>query len=149
MKPLPRPSSLDSLTSQPPTFRRATLIAVERYRRRRPWSGSAVERVEKLRGLHRDLCEVYGVEARLVVEDLDGSGSELRSRYVPSTLTIHLCGRLSVVTYLHEFAHALGKGERGAIRWSVGLFRRCFPEQFARCSVQGGYLLRAHVARRT
>jgi len=59
----------------------------------------------------------------------------------------------TVITYLHEFAHALlrqgyggqlssvalrakedalGHGERGACRWSINLFRRVFPAQYAR-----------------
>jgi hypothetical protein len=51
-------------------------------------------------------------------------------------------GRLSVVTYLHEFAHALGRDERGACRWSINLFRRVFPEQFARLAASGHTLRR-------
>ena len=58
----------------------------------------------------------------------------------PSALSRANCSgktRLSVVTYLHEFAHAMGRDERGACRWSLNLFRRVFPEQFARLRTDG------------
>jgi hypothetical protein len=48
----------------------------------------------------------------------------------------------SVVTYLHEFAHALGRNERGACRWSLNLFCRVFPREFARCAQRGHCLVR-------
>ena len=63
----------------------------------------------------------------------------------PAVITMR--GRLSVVTYLHEFAHALGRGERGACRWSLNLFRRVFPEQCARLRADG-HTVRSTEARR-
>ena len=47
-----------------------------------------------------------------------------------------------MLTYLHEFAHARGYDERGACRWSLNLFRRCFPRSFARCRPVGHTLVR-------
>ena len=49
---------------------------------------------------------------------------------------------LSVLAYLHEFAHARGADERQACHWSINLFRRCFPRSFARCRAVGHTLVR-------
>jgi hypothetical protein len=46
------------------------------------------------------------------------------------------------VTFLHEFAHARGFDERQACRWSINLFRRCFPRSFASCRQVGHTLVR-------
>jgi hypothetical protein len=42
---------------------------------------------------------------------------------------------------LHEFAHARGADERQACRWSINLFKKCFPRSFARCRVIGHTLV--------
>jgi hypothetical protein len=74
-------------------------------------------------------------------ERLDG-GPSGDSGYSPALHRIALRGKLSVVTFLHEFGHARGFGERQACRWSLNLFRRCFPRSFARCTACGHVLLR-------
>ena len=122
-------------------FRQETLEAVRCFRRSRPWSGSERERKRKLRRLHRVLCRIYHKRTRLGFGLLDG-GCSGQSGYDGLQDVIILRGRLSVTTYLHEFGHALGKGERGACRWSVNLFRKCFPRQFAACWAEGHMLRR-------
>ena len=92
--------------------------------------------------LHREFCHIYGKEeTKLIFGTLDGSCSG-SSSYCPSTDTITLRGKLSVVTFLHEWGHVFGKDEHEACRWSINLFKRCFPDQFARCLQQGHMLLR-------
>ena len=61
--------------------------------------------------------------------------------YTPATHEIRLIGKLSVVTYLHEFAHARGADERQAVAWSVNLFARLFPRSFARLDQHGHTLV--------
>jgi hypothetical protein len=59
-----------------------------------------------------------------------------------------LRGKLSVVSYLHEAAHAFfGRSERRACKWSVNLFKRTFPVLFSRCA-QDGHTLRRPAAPR-
>jgi len=99
----------------------------------RPWHGSQAARRRKFRRLHEALCRVYGVRAQLVF-------GGWYSRYWIAERAIHLA-ELSVVTYLHEFAHARGWRERQACRWSINLFRRVFPREFARCR-RDGHVLR-------
>lgn len=127
-------------------YRRATLAAARAYRELRPWSGPRAVRERKLWVLHEALCLIYGVDVPLVIQS--GAGCSGGSNFNTSTGRITLRGRLSVVTYLHEFAHALGKlEEREACRWSINLFRRVFPRQFARLRAEG-HTLRATPRRR-
>lgn len=110
----------------PMRYRPGVLSALRAYKAMRPWSG---DREAKLRALNYALAGVYGIpEPHLVLQH----GESLRSYYTPAANQITLTG-FSVVTFLHEFAHALGRGEHGACRWSLQLFHRVFPREFARC----------------
>jgi hypothetical protein len=110
----------------------ATLGAVRKFAASGPWLGSQTSRKRKFRDLNRALsmaCDI--VEPNLVFGRLDG-GSSGASHYIPRDHRIVIVGKLSVVTYLHEFAHALGFDEQEACRWSINLFRECFPRQYSR-----------------
>ena len=125
-------------------FRRATVKAVMDFKGSRPWSGSLSERKAKFERLHAELCRVYRKATTLTfdVSDVVDGGLSAGVYYVPPIDEIVLVNTLSVVTHLHEFAHALGKGERGACKWSINLFRKCFPREFLRCRRQGHMLRR-------
>lgn len=118
---------------RPSKYKRATKAAVRAFARSKPWKG---DRVAKFRAVHAELCRVYGIEARLVFNPL------VPACYSPSTRTINL-PHPSVVSYLHEFAHAVfGSCEVKACRWSINLFRIFFPRSFASCQQQGHMLVR-------
>ncbi len=124
------------------SFRPATLKAVRIFAKSNPWRGSLDQRKKKFCKLNQSLATVYGIrKPELVFGNLDGSSSG-RSYYESGRHRIVLVGKLSVVTYLHEFAHALGKDEESACRWSINLFRRCFPRQFSRLIQVGHTLVR-------
>lgn len=114
-------------------YKPAALRAVRRFARSKPWRGTMGERQRKFRRLHAALCDVYGVHPVLTFSPLAPAA------YWPAADRINLPA-LSVVTYLHEFAHARGADERQACRWSINLFRRLFPRSFARCR-QVGHML--------
>ena len=123
-------------------FRPAALRAGEAFAESHPWVGSVEERKEKFRQLNRELSEAYGItEPELVFGRLNGSSSG-SSHYISRLHRIVIVGKLSVVTYLHEFAHSRGMGEQGACRWSINLFRRCFPKQFGKLVHVGHTLIR-------
>lgn len=123
-------------------FRSRTLRTLKAFASLGPWSGTLAARRQKFIWLNQRLADIYGVpEPKLSFGQLDGSSSG-SSHYIPSQHRIVLLGRLSVVTFLHEFAHALGHDERRATRWSANLFRRCFPRQYARLIHKGHLLLR-------
>jgi hypothetical protein len=136
------PSSSDEAFGQPLNFRPKTLRSVQAFARSRPWVGTFDERCGKFRILHSDLCAIYGMNTDLVFKT-EGTGDSGASSYSPSTDTISLRGRLSVITFLHEWGHALkGESEHEACRWSLQLFARCFPRSWERLRFEG------HVARR-
>ncbi|MDB5320336.1 MAG: hypothetical protein JWN40_1967, partial [Phycisphaerales bacterium] len=130
------PQTVAEVIDPPVRFRLGVIAAVRRFKRSKPWRGTEDERKAKFERLNRDLCGLYGKQTHLQFGLLDGEDSG-SSHYVRSTDTITLCGRLSVLTFLHEFGHALGKDERAACRWSLNLFRAVFPVSFARCMAVG------------
>ena len=113
----------------PPTV----LSAVQKFARRKPWRGSLAERKRKLRKLNRDLAKALGrTPPKLVLRGV-GSGDSGDSYYRPADHAIVLLGRLSVVTFLHEWGHLLhGHSELAACRFSLNLFRLCLPRSWAR-----------------
>ena len=124
-------------------FKPAALRAVRAFARGKPWRGPLARRKDQFHRLNRDLAAAYGIaEPRLVFRGVGAGSFSGSSHYRPLTHTITLAGKLSVVTYLHEFAHARGADERQACRWSINLFRRCFPLSFARCRAEGHTLVR-------
>lgn len=136
------PSTVAEVLDPPVRFRPTVIAAVMRFARCKPYRGDLDRRKRKFLILHRSLCRAYGKRTRLTFGVLDGTDSG-SSYFCPATDEITLNGKLSVVTMLHEFAHALGRDERGAVRWSVNLFRIGFPKSFARCLPVGHLLRRA------
>jgi hypothetical protein len=136
------PATVAEVLDPSMTFKPAALRALRNFRQAKPWRGTLAERKAKFRSLNRDLAGACGILCpRLVFVRVDGgmpgNGSYHRLRH-----TITLYGRLSVVTFLHEFGHARGYGERRACRFSINLFRRLFPRSFARCRQVGHVLVR-------
>ena len=122
-------------------FRDETIEAASRFKHTGPWSGTMDERMSKFRHFHTALCQIYSKQTKLHFGLIDG-GCSGSSYYRPIDDVIVLRGKLSVVTYLHEFAHAMGRDERGAVRWSICLFKQVFPEEFSRCEFHGHMLKR-------
>lgn len=119
------------------TFKPDALRAIKAFRRSKPWRGTLDERWVKLQSLHAELVRVYRLETTLQ------QGRQGENCYSPSgdAITIDK-DNPSVVTYLHELAHARGADERNAVKWSVNLFRRIFPRSYGRCQHQGHMLTR-------
>lgn len=119
----------------------AVLRAVKAFARSKPWRGTVTERQEKFRTLNNALAAAYSVEPP-ILEFGDPDADSGSSCFIPATNTIRLVG-LSVVSFLHEVAHArFGASERTACIWSINLFARIFPKSFARCR-HDGHMLRA------
>lgn len=116
------------------------LRAVKAYARSKPWRGTLEERIVKLQTLHAALCAAYDRQPVLDVGRLTAADASAGA-FDPANDIIYLGGKLSVVTYLHQFGHALGKTTRQACRWSLNLFRRCFPRSFERAQQVGPFLV--------
>jgi len=148
------PKSVDDVICEQ-TYRRSAVRAMRWYKTAKPWTGSLYERIEKLTTLHTKLCRVYGVNVNLFISpcvqnNRNGNGlctfSKKRKNGTRTSTYIVLTGKLSVLTYLHEFGHALhGPSEMEACRWSLNLFRKVFPDNFERHKENAiGHMLRAH-----
>lgn len=135
------PATVAEVLSDTITYKPEVLRAMRALKRAKPYRKGKVEQAELLRAAMHAFCDAYGMRRpRLVCQWRGGdSGS---SFYRPSQHMICLTGRFSVVTFLHEFAHARGYDERQAVRWSVNLFRRIFPRLFAQCRQVGHTLVR-------
>ena len=131
------PASVAEVLDDSISYRPATLRAVSAFAQSRPWRGTLVERWRKLLTVNKDLSRAYGIEPPLLVLGPMSGGNSGTSYYSRALHQITLCGRLSVVTFLHEFAHAIGKDEREACRWSLNLFRACFPRSWSRLQFRG------------
>jgi len=143
------PISVDEVLSSPVRFKKATLSAMKDFKNAKPWRGTLDERVEKFSKLINALSMIYGIKPPLLdTSSVDPSECSDRSYYMPLTHSIYLVGKLSVITLLHEFAHALGKGEHGACRFSLNLFRRVFPKRWARLRFDG-HMARAAPSRQS
>ena len=116
--------------------------AVESFAAMNPWQGSINSRKMKFQQLNRDLARACNIDKPTLCFGQLHGGSSGSSFYRPSDHRIVINGKLSVVTFLHEFAHALGFDERKACKWSINLFRKCFPRQYSRLIHVGHTLIR-------
>lgn len=129
----PYPTSLEEIVRDV-KYKTQTLKAVEEFKESGPWRGELPLRMQKFVNLHERLCEIYNIKVTLRFDPSvmlnENSG---RSNYdlIDQIITLH--GRLSVLTFLHEWGHVLkGVSEYEACIWSVNLFRRVFPSNFER-----------------
>lgn len=138
------PRTVAELLDDTMTFRPAALRALRAFRRQKPWQGTLAQRRAKFRRLNRALAAAYGLPVPRLILPSSETDRVANGCYSPSAGggTIQLVGKLSVVTYLHEFGHARGYDERQAVRWSANLFRRVFPRSFARLRHDGHMLVR-------
>jgi len=115
-------------------YKPETLRSLEAFKTSNPWKGIIPARMEKFQRLHEDLCSIYNVDVQICFDpSIMLNESSGRSNYNPIDNMITLHGKLSVLTFLHEWGHVLkGRSEHKACRWSVNLFRKIFPDNFER-----------------
>lgn len=107
--------------------------ALAGFKESNPWSGTFGERVDKFVKFHRAMNRINHRHVGLFVNmstSLKRWSESGQSLYHPPAEIIMLSGRLSVVTFLHEWAHALGmKDETTAQKWAMALFKDVFPDK--------------------
>lgn len=131
-------------------FPRALLRALRAFRCDGPWRGTLPQRQAKFRAFHERLCDIFDKRVRLLLaigkrEKKHGNGffespphgvpRDFMLRTFPDHAdgTIILQGKLSVVTLLHEWAHAMfGPDEHVATCWSLSLYARIWPKTAAK-----------------
>lgn len=112
-------------------FKFGTIKAVMEFKHKYPYSVGDNVRFAGMGELIDSLNEVYGLNVSLAWKPTREDHS-YDSRYEPSTNYIIIVGKLSIITFLHEYAHALNMNEHDAILWSLSLFRRCYPIAFCK-----------------
>lgn len=133
------PKTVKEVLDDSRTYKPEVLRAMKRYRDSRPWNGTLTERVDKLRKLHRSLCRTYQTTLGLLIDVPEPQRKLGNGYYKEQTREIVLTSKLSVLTYLHEFAHATvaAEDEFKACAWSVNLFRRMFPIAWRKMKFDG------------
>jgi hypothetical protein len=100
-----------------------------------------VDKLVATKELFDKLCAIYNVQGGTIdvsklVEDAPCSTHSYCNH---QTKTIHLVGKFSVLTFLHEFWHLTGeKDELQAQKWAVNLFKKLFPVSFNRLKFDTG-----------
>jgi len=120
------------------------------------WRGSVEERKDKFQLMHDLLNRFYGRNVVLkfqVTEESDKiPGSSGSSCFIhpdhPMEQSedgiIVMKGRLSVITFLHEWGHAIGCDQQGAQNYSMGLFKIAFPNSYGNLSNHDGLMIRSN-----
>lgn len=103
---------------------------------------SNASRLEAMKILLAEIACAHGTPIpTLTMANIDG-GNSGRSHYNSATHAIHMEGKLSIITFLHECAHAIyGHDEHMARVWSIKLFKKVYPKAFRNLRVSDGFVL--------
>ena len=109
--------------------------------------GTIEERTEKFKLLHSLVNRLYNKQTALRIGTITPkteahAGSSYNSFYDRIQDSITLNGRLSVITYLHEYGHALGMGEVQAQEFAWTHFKQCFPKSASRLQRKGAMFVK-------
>lgn len=100
------------------------------FKQSHPWSGSRAEKQAKFAQVVVSLNRIFKRNTKLKFEIGEEQMSSYSSYYNVLTDTITLVGKFSVITLLHEYAHALfGSSEEVAQEWAIKHFFKVFPEK--------------------
>jgi len=119
---------------------KATPIISRYFRKTGFWRKSNEEKLQVMQNALTELNVVYNKDVRLVYEHneffrlVTGGG-----RYDSNSNTIYLY-RFSLMTFLHEFAHALGYNQNDAVIWSHKVFKEAMPVLYQK-SLQRGLFI--------
>lgn len=142
---MPYPRTVQECLRDRYPYKRGVIAAMKEFRDMKPWKGSVPARAGKFRWVVSALADVYGIATpRVRFESIRlpaPAGASASSGYDRRRNIITMRLKMSVISVLHEFAHALRKGERGACVWSLNLFRRIFPEKWRRLTAAGHMLI--------
>ncbi len=139
------PETVEECIDDDLKYRVGVYEVLKKFRSSRPWVGTMEEMQHKFKMLNEDLSEIYKMKTpQLVFVDRFPTGSCCIQNSKPPVIIIEpeQDSRYSVVCYLHEFAHALGKGEKDACKWSINLFKRIFPSSYEALDHKGHMLVR-------
>lgn len=140
------PSSVEEVLDDTVKYRRDIIRVMNEFKALNPWKGTPRQKAAKLCWLHIQLCESYGTNTSLTFDPeilCDQESKHGNGWYHHGMNNIHICGKISVLTFLHEWGHNLhGASEHLACWWSINLFRKIFPSNFEKLlnNANGHYL---------
>jgi len=123
------------------------ITALEYFKAKKSFNMDTEGRFEAMQEMLNELCDVCGIPIlSFEMENIDGSFSGA-SEFNSSEYKIVMRGKLSIITFLHEFAHAFFfhtvnflyqesnqfnyyKIEQLAKMWSHHYFRKVYPRQY-------------------
>jgi len=113
-------------------FKQPVVKAVYAFKAKKTFKLTPADRMTALVEMSNAIVRAYGKPVPLVeFQNINGSHSG-NSYYDPQANRIVIQGKLSIITLLHEVAHCLfGASQEKAWDWSVGLFAKVYPRQFA------------------
>jgi len=113
---------------------RKSISVLQEFKKKNPWKGRIPVRKEKFLWLNNKLNKIHSRNIRLkfrVPSKLNKWHASGYSNVNWNSQTIILRGRLSVITFLHEWGHILlGYSERHAQCFATKLFRKIFPKKW-------------------
>lgn len=134
---------LEDYLNNPPTYSEETVKALRYFKaKHKQWTPASAEsfadvqmaRLEGMKNLVKAIATAEGIAAPDVTADrITPGGYSGNSYYDRHANVIAMSGKLSIITLLHEFAHALlGRDEFEAQRWSICLFKKVYSKSFER-----------------
>lgn len=130
-------------------FKKETIRALTRFKNSNPYKGSLQDIQDKFRKLNSELSLIYKMEEPKLLfckKFIKGSC------YLPYGHVIILeqqGKKYGVVTFLHEFRHAMGAiREWHTCKWSINLFRKVFPEAYSKLEPVGHMLMKKNTAKK-
>jgi hypothetical protein len=144
----PYPQSVAECLDDTIKFKPEVNEAMVKFKKSRPWSGTKEEIQVKIRSLCHDLSLAYKIkEPEVVFVKKFSTGACCFTKSDPPVIMMEEESdeRYSILTFLHEFGHALGRGEKSTCRWSINLFRKHFPKSYKKLIPVGHLLFRRPV----
>ena len=111
------------------------------------------ERFASMCELGAAFAQIYGFALNFAQGEIttDDDEHSYNFNFNPQSNTITMVGKLSIITFLHEFAHALDHhlyqtsaqlgGETFAVKWSLTLFKKVYPKAFEKLIPAGHCLI--------
>lgn len=124
---------------------------LKELRKSKPWRGTIDERKIKFETTHKKLCEITGVNVRLmwgtITEESDKTpGASGNSGCGINPLNgehcIRITGRLSVITFIQLWGCVLGMDHISVISWSKDIFAEIFPKSAKGLVVVSGLMIK-------
>ena len=137
---VPAKPYIQQILETPIDFPVPIVTALRHFKRHHKLGNESHEqRLQGMRDLLNEIAVTGGCPIpSLTMEGINGESSGA-SQYIQETHTIIMRGKLSIITFLHECAHAVyGYDEHMSRVWSINLFKRVYPKAFARLQVEGG-----------